>query len=78
MIYDDSEQDLREAGFSARKVLKESGSRHVVYAYATKNARDKIHLLGHNMLKFKTDEQFDRYLKQAQSDIDILYAVHIF
>ncbi|MGN1003832.1 MAG: hypothetical protein ACI4O5_03270 [Oscillospiraceae bacterium] len=77
MIYDDTEQDLRDAGFAARKALKESGARHVVYAYADKNDRDNIHLLGRDMLEFKTDEQFDRYLKQTQGDIEILYAVHI-
>lgn len=77
MIFDDTVQDLRDAGFAARKALEESGARHVVYAYATKHDRDNIRLLGRDMLEFKTDEQFGRYLEQAQNDVEIIYAIHI-
>lgn len=76
MIYDDMAQDLRDIGIVARKMLKEKGARHIVYAFIEKNNPNTIRLLDRNMLEFKTDEQFDSYLKQAQSDIETLYAVH--
>lgn len=76
MIYDDTAQDLRDIGIAAKKILKEKGARHIVYAFVEKSNPNTICLLDGNMLEFKTDEQFDSYLKQAQSDIETLYAVH--
>lgn len=76
MIYDDAIQDLRDVGIAAKKMLKEKGARHIVYAFVEKSDPSTICLLDQNMLEFKTDEQFDSYLKQAQSDIETLYAVH--
>ncbi len=76
MIYDDTDQDLRDSGLAARKKLKENGARHIVYALVKKSDPDTICLLGRNMLEFQTDERFDSYLKQAQDDIETLYAVH--
>lgn len=76
MHYDDVMPDLRDAGLAANKALKEKSLRHVVYAYIEKNDPGNIYLLDRNMLEFKTDEQFDQYLRQAQDKVETLYAVH--
>lgn len=76
MYYDDTAPDLRDAGLAARKALKEKHLRHIVYAYIEKRDPSNIYLLDRDMLGFQTDEQFDRYLKQAACEVDTLYAVH--
>lgn len=76
MNYDDVTPDLRDAGLAASKALKEKRLRHVVYAYIEKNDPSNIYLLDRHMLEFKTDEQFDQYLRQAQNKVETLYAVH--
>lgn len=76
MNYDDIIPDLRDAGLAAGKALREKSLRHIVYAYIEKNNPGNIYLLDRNMLEFKTDEQFDRYLKQAHGEVETLYAVH--
>lgn len=76
MMYDDTAQDLRDAGLAAKTVLQNKKLRHVVYAYVEKNDPNNIYLLDRNMLEFQTDEQFDSYCKRAQGEIETFYAVH--
>lgn len=70
--------DLRITAFHAKDYLKAKGFRHVVYAYIRKSAPDMIVVLDWDcsMVGFKTDQEFDTYLKAVAEDAIMIYAVH--
>lgn len=74
--YEGTMEDLRNTGKRAKQILKEKELAHVVYAYATKKQPYKIHIMDWKPLEFKTDKEFDNYLKLAEPRASIIYAVH--
>lgn len=69
-------KDLRNLAAHAKKILKEKNLNHVVYGYIMKGHSYEIHLIDWTPLEFKTDEEFDNYIKLAESNVEMIYAVH--
>ena len=76
VLYTGTWQDLIDLGKRAKRILKEKKLAHVVYAYATKDRPNDIHLLDWQPLEFDTDERFYNYLKLAETEAATIYAVH--
>lgn len=76
VLYTATMQDLVDLGKRAKRILKEKNLAHVVYAYATKEKPHEIHLLDWQPLEFDTDEKFNTYLKLAETEAAMIYAVH--
>ena len=76
VLYTGTWQDLIDCGKRAKLILKEKNLAHVVYAYATKNKPNEIHLLDWQPIEFDTDEHFYNYLKFAEPEAAMIYAVH--
>ena len=76
LLYTGTWQDLIDLGKRAKLILKEKKLTHVVYAYATKDRPNDIHLLDWKPLEFDTDESFNNYLKLAEPEAAMIYAVH--
>lgn len=76
LLYVGTMEDLRNTGKQARQILKEKGLAHVVYAYSTKEHPHDIHLMSWKPLEFKTDKEFNDYLKLAEPEAAMIYAVH--
>lgn len=76
VLYTRTMQDLIDLGKRAKQTLKEKDLAHIVYAYSTKERPHEIHLLEWKPLEFKTDKEFDDYLKLAEPEAAMIYAVH--
>lgn len=76
LLYAGTMQDLRDIGKRAKQTLKEKGLAHIVYAYSTKEHPHEIHLLDWSPLEFKTDKDFNNYLRLAEHEAAMIYAVH--
>ena len=76
MLYKGTIEDLRDAGKRAKQILKDYSLAHVVYAYSLKISPNEIHLLDWSPLEFKTDKEFNDYLKLAEPHAAMIYAVH--
>lgn len=76
LLYAGTMKDLVNTGKKAKQTLKEEGLAHIVYAYATKDRPFEIHLMDWQPLKFKTDKAFNAYLKLAEPEAAMIYAVH--
>lgn len=76
LLYAGTWQDLINIGKRAKQTLKEKSLAHIVYAYSTKEHPHEIHLLDWNPLEFKTDKEFNDYLKLAEPEAAMIYAVH--
>ena len=68
--------DLNSAAQNAKRILESENLKHIVYAYITKEAPNETHILDWHPVKFKTDEEFEAYLKQAAPLAAMIYAVH--
>lgn len=68
--------DLKYAAENAKRILKAENLRHVVYAYITKERPNETQILDWHPVKFKTDEEFEAYLKQAAPLAAMIYAIH--
>jgi hypothetical protein len=76
VLYTGTMKDLVDLGKTAKAILKDKKLAHVVYAYSTKDAPFEIHLLDWQPLEFDTDEKFNTYLKLAETEAAMIYAVH--
>lgn len=76
LLYTGTKEDLVNTGKRAKQILREKNLAHIVYAYSTKEHPYEIHLLDWNPLEFKTDKDFDDYLKLAETEAAMIYAVH--
>lgn len=76
MLYKGTMNDLRDAGKKAKDLIKSEELRHVVYAYASKEFPEQIIVLDWKPLKFKTDSEFESYVKEATEQAEMIYAVH--
>ena len=76
LLYERTMEDLRNVGRKAKQTLREKNLAHIVYAYSTKEAPHEIHLLEWKPLEFKTDKEFNDYLKLAEPEAAMIYAVH--
>lgn len=76
ILYTGTMQDLIDLGKKAKAILKRKNLAHVVYAYSTKESPHDIHLLDWQPLEFDTDEKFNNYLKLAETEAAMIYAVH--
>jgi hypothetical protein len=76
VLYTGTWQDLIDCGKRAKLILKEKNLAHVVYAYVTKDKPNDIHLLDWQPIEFDTDEHFKNYLKFAEPEAAMIYAVH--
>ena len=70
------QKDLQHVAQYAMNILKKEGFRHIVYAYIGKDDPNTTHILDWNLVKFRTDAEFDAYLKEVGNDVDMFYAVH--
>lgn len=68
--------DLKQAAENAKRILKAENLRHVVYAYIPKEHPNETHILDWHPVKFKTDAEFDAYVKQAAPLAELIYAIH--
>lgn len=76
LLYAGTWQDLIDLGKRAKQILKEKDLAHVVYAYSTIDHPYEIHLIDWQPLEFKTDKEFNDYLKLAEPEAAMIYAVH--
>lgn len=76
VLYTGTMQDLVNLGKRAKVILKEKKLAHVVYAYSTKDKPFEIHLMEWQPLEFDSDEKFNNYLKFAEPEAAMIYAVH--
>lgn len=76
LLYAGTWQDLIDLGKRAKQILKEKDLAHVVYAYSTTDHPYEIHLIDWQPLEFKTDKEFNDYLKLAEPEAAMIYAVH--
>lgn len=76
LLYAGTRQDLIDLGKRAKQILKEKDLAHVVYAYSTTDHPYEIHLIDWQPLEFKTDKEFNDYLKLAEPEAAMIYAVH--
>lgn len=60
----------------AQRILKKKALAHVVYAYISKERPHETCILVWKPLEFKTDAEFDNYLKLAAPAAEMIYAVH--
>lgn len=76
VLYTGTMKDLVKLGKYAKQVLKNKNLAHVVYAYSTKDKPFEIHLLDWSLLEFDSDAKFNTYLKLAEPEAAMIYAVH--
>jgi hypothetical protein len=76
VLYTRTMQDLIDLGKRAKQILKEKKLAHVVYAYSTKEKPHEIHLMEWQPLEFDSDENFNTYLRLAEPEAAMIYAVH--
>ncbi len=76
VLYTATHQDLVDLRKRAKRILRDKKLAHVVYAYATKAAPFEIRLLDWQPLEFDSDEKFNNYLRFAEPEAAMIYAVH--
>lgn len=76
MLFNGTMQDLRNAAKNARALMRAEKLRHVVYAYKSKEHPADIMVLDWEPLKFKTDAEFEAYIKISEPHTVMMYAVH--
>lgn len=69
-------EELVKARKKAKQLLKEKSLAGVVYAYTTKEKPFEAHILDWKFLEFKTDKELRDYLKFAEPEAAMIYAVY--